>query len=238
MIKTRLIEEKIDELFSIKFKFSDNLIKREDNLLKDKYDHNVFEYLNDFSKEEFISAIKYQKERNDNFIKFEGYERLNNSFGLEENISLIMVLKNNDVKWNINKELKFKKPELNELIDIEVRNFGKLYGEDFSRRNAIRLYDKLDYLGAYLNDKLVAVIYSYTYKNYTCIDGLSVDESYRKQYIATSLIYEEVRSHINNIIMLHADLDDTPKDIYSALGFEVKDKLYEYISTDISKIKL
>ena len=117
---------------------------------------------------------------------------------------------------------------LAELEDIELRHFGPLYGEDFSRRNIRRLYDKLRYHGAYLNGKLVGAGYSFSDSGFTCIDGLIVDKAYRKRYIATSLI-KHIREHCpDTILFLHADDDDSPKEMYLKLGFEISDRLYEY----------
>ena len=235
MNKIREVEKAFYNLFCEYFIFSNNLIKREDNILKDKYDNNTFEYCGQFDKDEFEKALKYQKDRNDYFIKFEGYERLENNFGLEEGITLTMLLKEKK-DFKINKNLIFLKPSLNELIDLEVKHYKDIYGEDFCRRNMIRLYEKLNYLGAYLDNKLVGAIYYFEYEDYICMDGLLVDENYRHRYIASSLINEIINKDNNKYYFLHAEEDDYPKDIYLKLGFEIVDKSYEYNSTQIDKI--
>ena len=39
--------------------------------------------------------------------------------------------------------------------------------------------------------------------------------------------------HPEDILLLHADEDDTPKDMYLRMGFEIVDRLYEYTRTGI-----
>ena len=44
MIQTRRTDEKFLALFSVSHPFSEHLTKREDDQLRDKYDHNAFSY--------------------------------------------------------------------------------------------------------------------------------------------------------------------------------------------------
>ena len=188
MIDTRSVEEKLARLFSTKQPFSEHLSKWEDPLLPDKYDHNCFEYSGQPTREELEKARQYQRDVGASFIKLEGDEPLPDRFGLDRSVTLTMVLRSAGQAWKTNPNLTFHTPMLAELEDIELRHFGPLYGEDFSRRNIRRLYDKLRYHGAYLNGKLVGAGYSFSDSGFTCIDGLIVDKAYRKRYIATSLI--------------------------------------------------
>ena len=71
----------------------------------------------------------------------------------------------------------------------------------------------------------------------TCIDGLLVGNEYRNQYVATSLMAHIRETYPDAQLMLHAELDDSPKDMYLKMGFEIVDKLYEYSCTDISIIE-
>ena len=67
----------------------------------------------------------------------------------------------------------------------------------------------------------------------TCIDGLIVDEAFRHQYVATSLIAHIADISPDSTLFLHADEMDTPKEMYLRMGFEIIDLLYEYCKTDI-----
>ena len=230
MVETRKVEEKMAGLFSTKRPFSAHLFKWEDPLLPDKYDHNCFEYSGQPSREELEEAMRYQRSIGSAFIKLEGDEPLLDSFGLEQSITLTMVLRSAGQGWKTNPELVFHVPSLSELEDIERRHFGPLYGEDFTRRNIRRLYEKLTFHGAYLDGKLVGAGYSFSDSGFTCIDGLIVDTAYRKRCVATSLIKHIKESCPDTILFLHADDDDSPKDMYLKMGFEISDRLYEYFS--------
>ena len=230
MVETRKVEEKMAGLFSTKRPFSAHLFKWEDPLLPDKYDHNCFEYSGQPSRGELEEAMRYQRSIGSAFIKLEGDEPLLDSFGLEQSITLTMVLRSAGQSWKTNPELVFHVPSLSELEDIERRHFGPLYGEDFTRRNIRRLYEKLTFHGAYLDGKLVGAGYSFSDSGFTCIDGLIVDTAYRKRCVATSLIKHIKESCPDTILFLHADDDDSPKDMYLKMGFEISDRLYEYFS--------
>ena len=233
--KTRKNEERLISLFSERKPFSEHLMKWEDEFLPDKYDQNFFEYFEQPTKEEFAKAIQYQKQIGAGFIKLEGDVPLSDSFGLEADVTLTMALKTDMIEWTINPSLTFGKPSIRELEELEVKHFGSLYGEDFTRRNIRRQYEKLNYHGAYFDGKLVGSCYSFCSDSLTCIGGLIVDEAYRKKHIATSLIAYIKRSHPDTVLFLHADDDDTPKEMYKKMGFETVDRRYEYLCTDISE---
>ena len=172
--KTRKNEERLISIFSERKPFSEHLVKWEDGLLPDKYDQNFFEYFGQPTKEEFTKAIQYQKEIGAGFMKLEGGEPLSNRFGLEESVTLTMVLRSREAGWTINPALIFCTPPISELEELEVKHFSALYGEDFTRRNIRRLYEKLTYHGAYLNGNLVGACYSFCSDSLTCFDGLIV----------------------------------------------------------------
>ena len=231
--KTRRVEEQMARLFCVRIPFSAHLAKWEDDLLPDKYDHNCFEYSDQLTTEEFEAALQYQKEKGATFIKLEGDAPLENSFGLEQGVTATMVLTKRHAQWLVNPDIVFRKPDITALEAIEVKHYGPVYGEDFSRRNIRRLYEKLTYHGAYLADKLVGAGYSFSADGMTCVDGLITDADYRRQYVATSLLAHIRDMHPKDTLFLHADEDDTPKDMYRKMGFEIVDRLYEYTRTGI-----
>ena len=230
--RTRAVEEKMARLFSVQKPFSEHLLKWEDAALPDKYDHNCFAYTGQPTRSEFKAALAYQQRMGAAFLKLEGDEPLEDTFGLEPAVTLTMVLLPKETRWNTRANLTFRRPALPELEAMEVKHFGPVYGEDFSRRNIRRLYEKLDYHGAYLGDTLIAACHSFRADAITCVDGLIVDEAHRHQYVATSLLGHIKALHPEDVLMLHADSDDTPKDMYRNLGFEIADRLYEYSRTE------
>ncbi len=228
----RAAENELMSLYGESKPFSEHLIKREDNILKDKYDHNYFEYSDDFTIAEYDAAYQYQKNRGDNFLKFVGRQALKDSFKMEGGIVLTMLLTNNDgSSWKTNNNLSFKKPSIKEEQEIELKHYGSVYGENFVIKNVERLGEKQEYLGAYLGDVLVGTCLPFVLERFVGIDEVLVDERYRKQYICTSLLKAVVDKYPDKMIYLHADDDDTPKELYQKLGFETVDKIYSYQTT-------
>ena len=227
----RSTEEEMAMIFSVKRSFSEHLKRWEDNELPDKYDHNCFEYSAQPTQEEYEQALNYQRERGDTFIKLEGDFPLEEDFGLSCGVTLTMQLVGSTDGWIVNDEIEIRKPGYKDILEIERKHFGPVYGEDFTIRNANHLYEYMDFRGAYLGGKLVGSYYYYSSNGFTCLDGLIVDEDYRCRYIATTLLKYAVREAAGNVVFLHADKDDTPKEMYEKLGFREVDRLYEYLLT-------
>ena len=236
MFPTRSIENKIIRLFSENRPFSEHLTKWEDPALPDKYDQNFFEYSAQPSEEEFRAALAYQRSRGASFLKLEGDEPLQNAFGLDESVTLTMVLTGDFNRWQGNPLATFRRPELGELERLEQKHFGPIYGEDFTIRNIRRQYNHLDYIGAYLDGALAGACWCFAADGYACIDGLVVDEGFRRQGVATALLKHLAAraARAGNRVFLHADADDTPREMYEKLGFSVADRLYEYLRTDLA----
>ena len=229
----RSTEEEMSMIFSVRRSFSEHLKRREDNELPDKYDNNCFEYSAQPTQEEFENALAFQRERGDTFIKLEGRFPLENDFGLSSDVTLTMQLLGSTDDWIANDEIEIKEPRYKDILEIELKHFGQVYGEDFTRRNAGHLHEYLDYRGAYLDEKLVGAYYFYSSNGYTCLDGLIVDEDCRHRYIATALLKHAVNEAAGNVVFLHADAYDTPREMYEKLGFREADRLYEYLSAEI-----
>ena len=242
MIPTRKTDEKFYRLFSTFHAFSEHLTKREDNELRDKYDHNAFCYSGQPTEDELRAALAYQKARGDAFLKLEGYEPLANAFGMECEETVTMVLpKGTDISgWKANPEVSIRTPDFDQLEQHELKYYGPLYGEDFTVRNNRHLREKLTYLGAYLGGKMAGDCYIFASDGYVCMDSLLIDEAFRHQYIATTLVKHiaEKAQERGAVLYLHADPEDTPKDMYAKMGFQAVDKLYEYLCTDFSKLKI
>ena len=232
--RTRATERQQALLFASKTPFSAHLTKWSDPLLPDKYDHNCFSYGNTPpAKAEVEAAKAFQAAHGNRFLKLEGDVPLPEKGGMEESVTLTMVLCGGCDGWNTNPAVTVRKPALPALEALEVRAFGESWGADFCRRNIRRLYDKLDYHGAYLGDTLAGACYSFRFDGCTCIDGLVVDAAFRKQYVATTLLQAVVSAHPDDLVFLHAAAQDTPKTMYEKLGFRATDTLYEYLRTDL-----
>lgn len=242
MIPTRTTDQAFSALFSVSRPFSEHLTKREDDQLRDKYDHNSFFYEGQPSVEEVRQALAYQKARRDAFLKLEGYTPLEQSFGMEGEETLTMLLPENadPSVWKTNPAVSIEAPDFDQLEQNELKYYGPLYGEDFTLRNNRRLREKLTYHGAYLDGKLAGSCYTWSAGGYTCLDGLLVDSDFRHQYVASTLLkaLAEQAKREGKILYLHADPEDTPKDMYAKMGFSVVDRVYEYLCTDFTRLQL
>ena len=110
MIPTRKTDEKFYRLFSTFHAFSEHLTKREDNELRDKYDHNAFCYSASPRRTSSGPRWLIRKRGGDTFLKLEGYEPLADAFGMECEETLTMVLpKGTDISgWKANPESRSK----------------------------------------------------------------------------------------------------------------------------------
>lgn len=229
-------EKSFIKLFTTNYKFSKNLIKYEDQGIFDMYDHNYYEHNKDVTIQEINDAYQNQYNKKLNYLKLISNVRINNKIvsqlHLEKNVVLTMLYDNKNHRFKINNNIVIKKISLKDLNTIELKHYGKLYGADFVRRRNREFFkkckenDSFIYYGAYLNGKIVGSCHSYTYKHYTCIDSLLVDNRHRHKYIATTLLKYIIDN--NEFIYIHADENDSPKNIYKKLGFKTIDKTYEY----------
>lgn len=232
--RTRAAERAQALLFSSERPFSAHLTKWEDPLLPDKYDHNCFFCSGQPEKEEFAAALAYQWDRGAPFLKLESDAPLQNSFGLEQSVTLTMALTAPCDGWNRNPFVTFGRPSLAEAEALEVRHYGPVYGEDFTRCNLRRLFGALTYHGAYLDGRLAGMCYTFEHEGCVCLDGLLTDETCRGQGVATTLLRRLAKQNEGKLLFLHADADDTPRQMYEKLGFCTVDTLYEYLCPDLA----
>ena len=232
--RTRKTERQLALLFADETPFSTHLQKWSDPFLPDKYDHNCFSFGSTPPQPAEIAAAKaFQRLHGCRFLKLEGDVPLEEHGGLEESVTLTMVLCGGFANWNTNPDVTVRKPDLAALEALEVRAFGKSWGEDFCRRNIRRLYESLTYHGAYVGQTLAGACYSFTFDGCTCIDGLVTDAAFRNRLVATTLLASVAAAHPDDLIFLHADANDTPKTMYEKRGFRAVDQLFEYLTTDL-----
>ncbi len=232
--RTREAERQMARLFSSERPFSAHLTKWEDPLLPDKYDFNCFFCSGQPQAEEIAAALRYQKETGAAFLKLESDAPLQNSFGLEQSVTLTMALTAPCDGWNRNPFVTFGRPTLAEAEALEVRHYGPVYGEDFTRRNIRRMFPKLNYHGAYLDGVLAGMCYTFESGGCVCLDGLLTDERSRGKGVATTLLRQLAGQSKDKLFFLHADADDTPRQMYEKLGFRAVDTLYEYLCHDLA----
>ena len=237
-------ESEFLQLFSICEQVTEHLYRWRDDALPDMYDHNFFDMRGSPSESELEAAFAYQRERKDTFVNLTGAEKLPEkaakAFELEESQILTMaLLGGSPAKWTRNPQVIVRNlkrhPIREDLMALEMRNYGGLYGEDFTQRKMNRYIrmaesaDGFDFFAAYLGGEIVGSLYAYTNDDCLLIDGLIVDSGARKQYVATTLMAGVIETGGRKTACLHADADDTPQEMYGRMGFTVADTVYEYL---------
>jgi len=243
--RIRKAERSFKMLFSQKCAFSEHLEKWQDDDLYDMYDHNQFVPLDDPTDKELEQAIAYQRQLGRGFLKLDTREKLDEAlterFSLEECCTETMLLRNkqkNIEAWKCNPDViihdSASSDVLADLLQIDIETFASDYGEDFIRRRDVRYVKKametpgFHYYVAYLDGKVAGSCYACAIDGYVVMDALVVREAFRKRYVATTLM-KHIASQFKEEMFLHADADDTPKEMYRKMGFETVDELYEYL---------
>lgn len=244
--RIRKAEQSFKQLFSQKRAFSEHMEKWQDDDLYDMYDHNQFvPLLDDPTGKELEQAIAYQRQLGRGFLKLDTREKLDEAlikrFSLEECCTETMLLRNkkeNIARWKSNPDViiydSVSGDVLADLLKIDIETFASDYGEDFIRRRDARYVKKametqgFHYYVAYLDGKPAGSCYACAVDGYVVMDALVVREAFRKRYVATTLM-KHIASQFKEEMFLHADADDTPKEMYRKMGFETVDELYEYL---------
>lgn len=244
--RIRKAERSFKMLFSQKCVFSEHLEKWQDDDLYDMYDHNQFvPLLDDPTDKELEQAIAYQHQLGRGFLKLDTREKLDEAlterFSLEKCCTETMLLRNkqkNIEAWKCNSDViihdSASSDVLADLLQIDIETFASDYGEDFIRRRDARYVKKametqgFHYYVAYLDGKVAGSCYACAIDGYVVMDALVVREAFRKRYVATTLM-KHIASQFKEEMFLHADADDTPKEMYRKMGFETVDELYEYL---------
>ena len=244
--RIRKAERSFKMLFSQKCAFSEHLEKWQDDDLYDMYDHNQFvPLLDDPTDKELEQAIAYQHQLGRSFLKLDTREKLDEAlterFSLEKCCTETMLLRNkqkNIEAWKCNSDViihdSASSDVLADLLQIDIETFASDYGEDFIRRRDARYVKKametqgFHYYVAYLDGKVAGSCYACAIDGYVVMDALVVREAFRKRYVATTLM-KHIASQFKEEMFLHADADDTPKEMYRKMGFETVDELYEYL---------
>lgn len=247
----RAHEDCFQQVFCTPFDFSEVFNKNEDDLIMLMYCHHQFITKKDAINESDIKdAIAYQKEHDCNFLEIDSRFPLSKSlaeaFKLEESVTLTMVnthpKESLSVHFHVNPKVVIKDVQMDDIekdiLAIYLKNYQDDYGEAFIKQFVsafsmkAREDKRLHYLGAYLQGEICGYCYYFDDGKYKVLDGLTVNEESRHQYVASSLI-SHIISASDSMMYLHADKDDTPQEMYRKMGFEEVDVLYEYLRMEL-----
>ena len=238
--KLRLVE-----LFSNKITTKDYVRYFNDGV-KDKYGENFTDLFSPLTSSLLNEIYQYKKDRQERHIRIATYNKEDILTKLSFNDDLILTMAANKVnpqplKINNLKFLNLKNhPEIiNDILYLELKHYGKVYGESFEARDTYHYfvntlqYDGLDYFVCYFNNNIVGHAHTYYSDGVVALDGLLVDKDYRHLGIGSNLI-SYVQNYYNCPIYLHASEDETSKDMYTKLGFETIDQKHYYLYLDKS----
>ena len=213
-----------------------------DDKLPDMWDHNFTELFGDLTPEDFANIKAFSEQRGEKHIKISSFNRLKvlSILGYEHSIILTMAASTINPKplkiGNISyKNLKENPDLVNDFLNLELKYYGHVWGNDFVARMMYRYFmiakenNQFNYFGCYYNNKLIAHCYAFQSEGVIALDGLLVDEKFRHLNVASNLVKHIQSYHQNCPIYLHADDEETSKYIYQDLGFETLYQRHEYL---------
>lgn len=225
IFKVKETEQEYRKVFSISFIFNKNLVKFEDNNVKDKWDNNAFYYDDIITSDDIEEAINYQKNKGLNYVKIVGNVAIN-SIHFDINETNVALLYSNDSLNTLEPNMYIRELSLEEVTNAEISEFvDENRTEDFIRREIKESFEKLIYKGLFVDDNLVSYCYLFKYQDYTILDGLGTLSKYRHKGYATMLL----KALCDQKTFLHAYINDTPLNMYKKMGFIEVYTSYEYI---------
>lgn len=223
--------------------FNKNMDRWHNDVVSDRYDCNAFIPHGTLTSADIEEAFTYQKERGDDFIQFFCKKPLEKAlaekYQLEENIVITMALQNAEPdSWKRNDSIVIKDVQSHDIaaeilafhLEQEKEEFGD---SDFPLRSmtqdlkATKENPNYHWIAAYLGDEVVGLCHALCHSDCVEVDDLVVASHVRKQYVATTM-FCYIAEHFKGQLYLHADEDDTPKEMYAKMGFTTVDTCWEY----------
>ena len=222
----------------------DNYIRYFDDGLRDMYDLNFTKLYGEMNDDIFDELYKYKLDRNEPHFQVCSHSKISylKDKGFDEGCTVTMAatsLKVNPIKI---KGIEFKNskdhPEIiNNVLDLELKYYGELWGNDFGGRNIYHHFAKMNqvdnyyYLACYHNNKIISHCYAFYSDGVVLLDGLIVKEKYRHLNIASNMIFH-IKNTYNCPIYLHAYEEEDAKDMYTKIGFKIMYRQYDYLLLD------
>ena len=242
VLKIRECEDHWRELFAGKLPFQEGIMRWHNENMNDQYTTNTFFTEQELQREDLQEAESYQREQELFFLQLMCRKpmkpELVQEFSLREELVLTMKLQDVSSCWKENAKVLIKDVQ-KEAIEKDIISFHlrqeaeALKQSDYAKRqilqdmDAAKKHPEYHWLAAYLEDKVVGICHVLCYSDCVEIDDLVVDEAFRKQYIATTIL-KYAAENFEGIKYLHADAEGTAKQMYEKLGFVTVDYCWEY----------
>lgn len=219
--------------------FNSHLKQWQSSSRPDQVNNNFFEPTSDITATDIQAAIDAQKRRGLNYVMIRMNRPMNPlpkaGFDFEEEITYVMAMQNDQSdRWQINRGIEIRDIQTSDIRAdlLDVASVPEPYREIAYRNmrmvlDVAKTHPEYHWLCAYQDGKRVGNVYALSHNGYIEIDDLWVDEDYRHRRIATTMM-KYIADHIDGIMYLHADASATPKDMYTRMGFETVETVYEY----------
>lgn len=219
--------------------FNDHLYRWHSDLRPDQMNNNFFFPTAPLTCEDIDAAIDLQKKRGLKYVMIRMAKPMESDlqelFGFEEDITYVMaLLKNTSSVWKENTNLEIRDIQTSDISAdlLDVSSVPEPYRAS-AYRNMQMVLDvakenpHYHWLCAYKGEQRVGSVYALCHNGFVEMDDLWVEEEYRNQYIATTLI-KYIVSQYGGIVYLHASASATPKNMYARMGFETVETVFDY----------
>lgn len=227
-------------LFQAKFEHCTNRLDRWFSELRpDQINNNFFIPSAQLTCADIDAAIDIQKKRGLNYVMFRMFAPIDAEllelYSFEEDITHVMaLLKNNSHSWKENPEIEIRDIQTSDISAdlLDVSGVPEQF-QSAAYRNMKLVLDtakenpNYHWLCAYKDGLRVGSVYALYHQGFVEMDDLWVEEEYRNQYIATTLM-KYIVSQYGGTVYLHASASATPKDMYARMGFEIVETIYDY----------
>lgn len=224
---------------AVKERFSPNLYRWYSEVRPDHYNSNFFTPISDLTRQDVLAAVDFQKQRGINEVMFRtncpvDRNCMNGFEYVEYSAHVMAMLVYRGHLWQTNDCVEIRDIQTSD-ISADILDVSEVPEQhrDAAYRNMKMVLDvakthpEYHWLCAYKDGKRVGTAYALEHKGFVEMDDLWVNEEYRYQRIATTIM-KYVADHTDGILYLHATANATPKDMYAKMGFEILETIYEY----------
>lgn len=224
---------------SVKSRFNENLSRWASQLRPDHCGSNCFIPDDHLTTDDVQAAIDANMERGLNYVMFSMDHLMDapclDRFTFDADITYVMaMLKDCSHTWQVNNSIEIRDIQTSDIsADIlDVSDVPEQYQAAAYRNMQMVLevaksHPNYHWLCAYKDGKKVGSAYALEYNGFVEMDDLWVDEAFRHQRIATTIM-KYIADHTDGIFYLHAAANATPKEMYAKKGFETVETVYDY----------
>lgn len=228
------------KLFQAEFEhYNHHLDRWYSNLRPDQMNNNFFVPTAALTCEDIDTMIDLQKKRGLNYVMIRMSKPMDvqtqELFSFDEDITYVMaLLQDTSSSWKQNKEIEIRDIQTSDISAdlLDVSSVPAQYQASAFRNmqlvlNVAKENPDYHWLCAYQNGQRVGSVYALCYDGCVEMDDLWVEQEYRNQYIATTLM-KYIAQQYSGILYLHASANATPKEMYARMGFETVETIYDY----------